>query len=451
MSLRALLWIVALVTVAVVGGWAAGWLRPVPTVSGALPQQAYLWQRQWTPQVRAAVAQKTPLAELCVSYAEIGAGAPPVVERTAGLDWPTLARCPQPVGFAIRVREFPGEVSVAREPFGTLQSLVRELCVAARAAGVQPAEIQVDFDCPTSRLRGFAAWLRALRQSFPDQTFRFTALPAWLWSRDFAPLAREAGGYILQLHWLEKPGSDGRPATTLCDPTRARAAVDRAARLGVPFRTALPTYGYRLVLDARGRLLAAAGEGAALEAARPPPGGSVRTLGADPAALADLIHGWQDRHPAALQGVIWYRLPVPGDRLNWTARTLWAVAAGRRPQTRLTLQFTRNSADGPCELRLRNDGDADAPLPTSIAVHCATVPLAVDAVGGYELRQNAGSAQELVFLARTPLQVEPRTLPPDASLEFGWVRLADDGSPPGPVETRLTGALTSAAAASPNP
>ncbi len=424
------------------------WRRPVPVVSGALPQQAYLWQRQWTAQVRAAVARQTPLAELCVAYAEIGPGVPPTVQRTAGLDWPTLARCPAPVGFAIRVHEFPGEVSVAREPFGVLQSVIRELCAAAATAGVRPAEIQVDFDCPTSRLRGFAAWMQTLRQTFPGQTFRFTALPAWLRSRDFTPLARATGGYILQLHALEKPGPDGRPATTLCDPARARAAVDRAARLGIPFRVALPTYGYRLVLDAKGRLLAAAGEGTALEAARPPPGGSVRTLGADPIALADLIHGWQTRRPAALQGVIWYRLPISGDRLNWTPRTLWAVAAGRRPQPRLALQFIRAAASGPCELRLNNDGDADTSLPASIAVRCASAPLAADGVGGFELQQNAGSAQELAFITRILPEAEARTLPAGASLLFGWVRLAGEGSP-GSVETRLTGSITTVISSKP--
>lgn len=417
---------------------------PVPMTRGPLPQQAYLWQRQWTENVRAAAEQagsgQTPLEGLCIAYAEIfppanNAAAPPAVQRPSGLDWALLARCHRPVGFAVRVREFPGEVSATREPFLTLCHVIGELCLDADAARVKPAEIQVDFDCPTSRLRGFTTWMRALQKAFPGQTFRFTALPAWLRSRDFAALARTTGGYVLQVHSFEKSGPDGRPPATLCDPALARAAVDRAARLGVPFRVALPTYSYRLVLDGKGRLLAAAGEGSALEMARPPPNGTSRVLMADPAALADLIRDWQTRRPQALQGVIWYRLPAAGDRLNWMPRTLWAVMAGRRPRPQLALQFDRAAGnDGLCELRLRNDGEADAPWPGSITVRCASVPSAADGVGGFALEAEGPFVQTLVFTPRHEPGTDPRTLPAGGSLLFGWVR----------VEGTLTGAWTPA-------
>ena len=361
------------------------------------------------------------------------------MRRTAGLDWALLARCRQPVGFAVRVRAFPGEVSVGREPFPTLRAVLAELCAAADAAGLRPAEIQVDFDCPTARLRGFAGWLRALQAAFPGRRFSFTALPAWLRARDFAPLAAVTGDYVLQVHWLEKPGPDGHPPATLCDPALARAAVGRAARLGTPFRVALPTYGYRLVLDARGRMLAGAGEGSTLEVALPPPGGAIRTLMADPAALADLVRGWQARRPAALRGVIWYRLPVTGDRLNWTARTLRAVAAGRTPRPGLAVRCVPAADGGPWELRLCNDGDADAPLPGAVAVRCASVPLAADGVGGFTLQPGEDAPQELGFTPRPQPGEAARTLPAGTSLVFGWVRLPD--AAPGTAGPPLTGSI----------
>lgn len=183
-------------------GWRVLGPRAVPMTGGALPQQAYLWQRQWTGNVRVAVEQvgsgRVPLTGLCVAYAEIGSGAgvdaPPGVQRTANLDWTLLARCGLPVGAAVRVRAFSGEVAVAREPFPTLVHVIGELCAQASAASLRLAEIQIDFDCPTSRLRGFASWLRALEAAFPTQTFRFTALPAWLRSADFTALAGTARG-----------------------------------------------------------------------------------------------------------------------------------------------------------------------------------------------------------------------------------------------------------------
>ena len=405
--------------------------QPVTGISGKLPQEAYLWQRQWIEPVRAAIQQAdapdSPLNGLCAAYAEIDpvAGSRPEVRRTVGLDWVFLAQRCRPIGFAVRVRAFPGVVRTDKEPFPTLHGVIAELCAAADAAGVPRKEIQVDFDCPTSRLGGFATWLRALQTAFPKEHFTFTALPSWLSSRGFAPLAAATGGYVLQLHWLRPPGADGHPAQTLCDPVQAEAAVARAAKIGVPFRVALPTYGYRLVLDADGKQLAGAGEGSALEAALPPPGGSVRTLMADPAILARLVRGWQARRPAALQGVIWYRLPVAGERLNWTARTLWAVAAGRVPAGALKLRFETGGDGGSYNLRLYNDGEADAQLPALITVRCAGEPLAADGVGGFVLAETENSLQEIVFTPRIQGEGEAtRTLPPETGLVFGWVRLA---------------------------
>jgi hypothetical protein len=438
------IWIVA-TSITVFFALTLVWLRSVPVVSGPLPSAAYLWQRQWNANVRDAVEQAGSLSEVCVAYAEIehSSGSPPTVTRSLGLDWGLLARCGRPVGFGVRVHEFPGDVSVAREPYPTLRVLVDELCQASLRAGLQPAEVQIDFDCPTSRLAGFATWLEDLRHTFPGETFVFTALPAWLHSRHFTPLAHAAPGYILQLHWLAKPDAAGHPPTTLCDPMQARTAVEQAARLGIPFRVALPTYGYRLVLDRQGRLVAAAAEESRFQGARPPPGGASRTLMADPTAMADLIAGWEARRPRALQGVIWYRLPVAGERLNWQPSTLRAVMAGRHPAPKLSLKFEPAATDGPCELRLCNDGEADAPLPKSITVRCACPPVAADGVGGFDLERSNVPTPELIFAPRPTRSETPRLLPAGKSISFGWVRLAGNRAPE-TMSAQLSGSLTSA-------
>ena len=387
--------------------------------------------------MRAAITQaddpSSRLHGLCVAYAEISATAPTII-RTQAIDWEMLARCREPTGFAIRVREFPGEVLVDREPFPTLCGSIEELLKHANAAGLRPAEIEIDFDCPTSRLRGFVKWMGALQQRFSRQKFRFTALPAWLHSRDFASLANATGGYVLQLHALTKPGPDGAPARILCDPSAARAAVERAAQLGVPFRAALPTYGYRMVLDAQGRLLAAAGEGAAMETVVPPPGGSSRVLMANASELADLVAGWRRDRPQALRGVIWYRLPVAGERLNWAPRTFASVMAGRRPQARLSLRFQAADPVGLWDLRVTNDGDADAPLPGSIAVRCPATPIAADGAGGFVMEEDGPSQGELIFSSYPTRGKPDRVVAVGESIPFGWVRLErGDAAPVGSI------------------
>ncbi len=370
-------------------------------------------------------------------------GTPEVsVNPVAELDWSLLASTRRPVGVVVRVRGVRGAVEPKGKVFEALQGTLGSLRSQATRAGIKLEEVQVDFDCPTSRLRGFADLLTALRRILPGERWTFTALPAWLRSRDFSVLARAADGYVLQVHSFETGGAaERRPPTTLCDPVRARQAVERAARLGMPFRVALPTYSYRLVLDAQGGLIAAAAEGAPLEQAQPPPGGGVRRLEAEPKALAALITGWKAERPASLQGVVWYRLPVPdSDRLNWPPPTLAAVMAGREPQVRLTFalapsQETADPGAGESslrELRLHNTGEAAVPVPGAVRVRCPTPPLAVEGVGAYEIAANqpAADGARTILWQRRAGSAE-RRLAPGATLVCGWLRLPQktDGEP----------------------
>ncbi len=422
--------------------WGVRLIWPVvPVVVNApLPQAVYLWQRQWTGPVRSAVeaaGTDGAFSELLIFGAEIvvsGPGGREVgVTLADGVDWRLLARGGRAVGIVVRVRGVRGEVSTRKEPFDTLWRTFEGLLAHARAAGVRVAELQVDFDCPTARLGGFVEVMGGLRRGWPRERLTFTALPAWLRSPAFPALARKADGYVLQVHSFEMSGPGHRPPATLCDPESARQAVRRAARLGFPFRVALPTYSYRLVLGADDGLIAAAAEGAPLEAARPPAGGSARLLEADPAGLAGLIAGWTARRPAALTGVVWYRLPVPGsDRLNWPSTTLAAVMAGRVPRARVICEFPPGSAapggGGAAlrEVRLHNAGDAPAAFPVSVRVRCPVEPAAVEGIGAYEVavsRAAGGGGWEIVLRGRG--DHADRRLGPGATAACGWVRLPE--------------------------
>lgn len=495
-------------------------------VPGPLTQGAYVWQRQWTEAVRTAARQAldptgraentggdvSPLSGLSVFCAEIApssssspspsssggsgssgaataaspaAAASAVILRTGDLDWPLLASLPsRSVGLVVRVRAFPGgEVSVTREPFPTLRRVIAELLGKATGAGFKPAEIQVDYDCPTTKLGDYAGWLGALRQAFPEQTFCPTALPAWLDSEDFPPWARAAGSYVLELHGLARPGPDRAPPETLCNPAAANEVVTRAARVGVPFRVALPTHGYRLILDAEGRLqtAVAADTVPAFERVRVPPGGSERLLPADPGDMAGLVTGWTERHPAALRGVLWHRLPVEGERLDWARPTFAAVRAGRTPRGRLQWTFPPPvEGSNRRELGLTNVGDADATLPPLLTVSCPEPPVATEATAPYELlppaagerrsprdvrfrlrtvaapsgpgpaptTPSAGGETNLTAAATTPATSVPaprRVLAPGATLLFGWVRLPPNADASGGLE-ELPGELDEAAA-----
>lgn len=392
--------------------------RPAPPASSApLAQSAYVWQRVHSPAVAAAVTAHAPdFSRFVVLAAEIDwRGDTPVVTRVA-LDYAALAGAPS-FGLALRIRGYRGSFSSTAPAARTLVAAARSLLAEARAAGLDPAELQIDFDAGVRQLRDYRAWLQALRNAHLGTELTFTALPSWLAHfDDFAALARTADGFVLQVHSLTRPAAATADPTALCDPAAARSAVRRAGRIGIPFRVALPTYGYALAYNADGKFAGLAAEGPAPDW---PSSFTVRELRADPASLAALVTDWRKSHPRALTGIIWYRLPVAGDRRNWRWPTLHAVMTGRAPAANLRLE-AHSSAGGLVELTATNTGDDDftAPLSATLAWTDAH-RVAADALPPAQLTHE--TATSLVW------QAASLTLAPDERRALGWVRFS---SPP---------------------
>ena len=300
-----------------------------PPVHGPLRQEAYVWQREWSPTVRDSIAQARDLAGLVVLAAEVDfrQGAPRTIRFP--LDAEALKGVGRPVGAAVRVHTFPGRFADDPKLVRYLQDLVRDVTAEARTKGLALAEIQMDYDCPEAKLEDYRGLLTSLRRTAAPVPLTVTALPAWLRGRRaFRTLIEAVDGYVLQVHSLEPPESPGQEIV-LTQARAARAWVEDAARFGRPFRVALPTYGYQAAFDAQGKLIGLLAEGPLVSFAE---GIIVRIARSDPKATAELIRGWTRSRPRELDGLIWYRLPVEGDRLDWTWPTLRAVMAGRAPE-----------------------------------------------------------------------------------------------------------------------
>lgn len=399
-----------------------------PRAAGPLAQEAYLWQRSWDDAVRAGLRRtERRFAGVVVLAAEMDweHGRPRVARVIP--DYAVLRENPAPVGLALRVGPYAGpfsettmegaDVPAARGVADLAAELLRE----AAEAGLTVKELQIDFDCADSKLDGYCLWINAIRRRIGSTSLVITALPSWLDRPAFKNLAEAADGFVLQVHSLERPTRFDAPLT-LCDPAAARRAVEKAARLGRPFRVALATYGYFVAFNRDGQFLGLQAEGPALHW---PPDVRLRVLRADPTATAELVRAWTADRPACLQGLLWYRLPIDTDALNWRWPTLAAVMDGRTPRGELRAA-ARRTEPGLFEIDITNNGAADEPLPAMVRVRWTQASfVAADALAGFELdEKRAEPSHQIQFRFRPEMDLE--FLAPEQRRTLGWLRLNAD-------------------------
>lgn len=381
-----------------------------------MPQEAYVWQRAWTePVQQSVVAHAAAFSNLVVLAAEVSWKDGHLHVTRVPLPGKILSQIKPPVGLALRIGPFAGPFSQRDDVAGTLAALAVSLVAEAKTNGVALSELQIDFDCAESKLDGYRHWVIALKRAVAPVPLTITALPAWLGQAAFPALAAAAESYVLQVHSLERPKSFDAPFT-LCDPEAARVAVERAGKIGLPFRVALPTYGYVLAFAPDGRFVGLSAEGPARNW---PANARLREVRSDPSALFDLAQSWTVRHPLAMRGIIWYRLPISSDDLNWRWPTLDAIVHARLPREHVRAA-ARRVEPGLLEISLVNDGELDLSSRPAVTVHWQGAHMqSGDALRGFELVEAGPLAA--TFQPRSP----PRLRAGD-TWTLGWIRLTKD-------------------------
>lgn len=393
------------------------WPRENKRASGPMPRDVYVWQRSWNDALNNAIAEHaTDFTELVALNAEVAwANKQQSVVRVP-LDYASLRNAGRPVALALRIGPCSGPFSPDSERTRWLSELAASLLSEAATNRLRVSELQIDFDCAESKLDGYRVWVDAIRRRVASVPVTITALPSWLKRAAFKRLLAVADGYVLQVHSLARPRDASSPFT-LCDPEEARRAVERAGRLGKPFRVALPTYGYVMGFDASGRFAGLSAEG---PAKLWPKDAQLREVRADPLAMAELVARWKTDRPAALTGVIWYRLPVASDALNWSWPTLAAVMDGQIPRADLRIE-TRHPQPELVEIDLVNQGQAghDSRVRVGLSWHGARL-VAGDGLHGFELAENRENGVEFAS-PQSSLRLEA-----GRRLTIGWVRLDRD-------------------------
>jgi len=379
-----------------------------------LKHEVYLWQRLWDESVNQAVmSQGESFEQMLILAAEIDWRLKTNSATIIQPDFEALGSSQTPIGLVIRVPHFPKpSVDLALHK-NQLISLAGTLIDRYSEQGIEISEMQLDLDCPDARLEHYIEWVKDLREAIEPMPFSITALPSWLNEPSFSELIDSVDHYVLQVHSIQPP-THREEALVLCDPYQARLAVERAGRWQTPFRVALPTYGYWMQWDTEGRFIR-------LSAETMPtllqPKISLDSVMADPYAMADLVDHWQQSHPASMSGLIWFRMPVPSDRMNWRWETLSSVMQGKPPRMELTYSLKN---PGPGYWEVWQEGTPHPNMAQgSVTVHWQAASLiAGDGLNGYRWRTlSPTSGQFKSSLRRTPPWGET-----GAHL-IGWLRL----------------------------
>ena len=356
-----------------------------------LSHDAYIWQRQWTPGLRDAIASSTDLVRdwrVLVAQADRDGRF-----HVFSPDLPVRGGRP-----AIAVIRIDGRLA----RFDADELIGRIDAVRHRWAGV--AGVEIDYDCPTLRLPAYTAFLRELKGHLGGTPLSITALPTWLSSPDLDALLAIPDEAVLQVHAVQAPQAG------LFDPDVAAGWVaDFAKHTRKPFRVALPTYGSRVSWNADGSLLAVESESAALAA-----GAVASELYAAPSTVLGFVQRLDTHRPDGLAGIVWFRLPTPEDTRAWSLATWRGVVTGRIDTQPVTISLSTPTADGPSDILIENPGAMDAEAPASVTLPASCT--VADGIDGYALRRT-GDSLSLVA-------VQARPLPAHASRPIGWARCA---------------------------
>ena len=392
--------------------------RAAVTDSPPPPQRAYVWQRDWNPAVTDAIDRsRRDLAGYVILACEIEwhDGHPrPVIPA---VDWAALRARGIRVSPAIRV--MPGPEPIAEDDASArfLCETVRQRLAVIRAAGIDPSELQLDFDCPQKKLAGYAKWVRALRRLISPLPLVITTLPCWLDEPAFPVLARAASGYVLQVHSVSSPLGSGH--AMICDPALARAWTTRASAIGIPFAISLPTYRMTAGYDPDGHKI-----GSYSDAIRPswPPGTTIREFATDLDAMAALVAAWRAHPPAHCSGLLWYRLPVDGDHQNCPWPALRALTNGHPPTRSCEVRVNGQVPDPQdtlslADLSVVNTGETDEVNIAGIRVIWSPPanPALVEPLAGWRITHGD---HELTFHPTN----RPTRLRLGAICEMGWLR-----------------------------
>lgn len=357
--------------------------------AGALPHDAYIWQRVWTPHLVTAAHRSADIVRawrILIAEADRSGH-----WTTVAVPWDQIVATERPIVAVVRI-----DGRLDRDRIDAMVDRIVERTGIASAAiatwrpGAKLAGIEIDYDCPTSKLPIYARFLAQLRTRLGQAIgLSITALPTWMNSTELEGLTRDLDEVVLQVHAVDDPRRG------LFDPVQAELWVrEFGRRVRRPFRVAIPAYDLRVTWRSDGRLASVEGEVPLLSGAS-----EGALLGASPASVLGFLTSLGRAAPEGLIGVAWFRLPTDADARSWSLQTWRAVVAGRLPDIQLNAELVPTDRSDLWTVTLSNIGLADAALPRQVRLdpNCAMA----DGSNGFRRSATAGRVGEPLVLEAT--------------------------------------------------
>jgi hypothetical protein len=370
----------------------------------------YVWQQLWSANLKSAIEHEPPTTLYPLACTVIRKGKSSLV----AIPWNQLTDSPHhyiPV-IRIPIRALK-RIDLGEELARVTTKLAHAM--ASRAL----TEIQFDVDCPERKLDRYLTLIRGYRQRHPQLKVSITALPVHLKHKQFHELAKATDSFVIQVHGLDVPDHVDAPAALL-NRKRAELAIRQADAIGRPYHVAMPCYAYELnFAPDTGAFMFLTAEQSPRRA------GTIRKRIA--ANHQDLIAiQKQIREHSNAKGIIWFRLPVKGDRLCLPRKALATLQSGLPPQDHVE-----------CRTHALDNRSIELEVFNGNTIHASDAVLRLNwrnKRGSYDLFHGFQPSQRIPGLL--PSEISLPMPPPGEGVKVGWFQASSNNLPTIEIELR---------------
>ncbi len=190
-------------------------------------------------------------------------------------------------------------------------------------------ELQLDIDCPESKLKNYLELIKCIREKLkPNIKLSCTILPCHLKYSILNDFAKFADYLILQVHGPDVIKNINNEMQ-LFNKKATIKALNSIKKLDFKYKIALPSYAYEALFDAKNKQFIRFSAEVPYKENKEILSRIVSFKIKD---LVDCVNILKNEKSINFRGVIWFRLPVKGDRLNLDMETLQTIRNGKYPK-----------------------------------------------------------------------------------------------------------------------